>query len=553
METRQTRDGRLPDDDPGDPTGEAAVALQAGAARALEAALRQTEQRFGRLLETIHAYRYSVRVVDGRTVATDYDPACQAVTGYRPEEFAEDGSLWIDIVSPEDRPAVVSRAAEVLRGEVGPLEHRIVRRDGIVRWVHNAIVRHAHDGVLTDYDGIVEDITERKQLEDTLRRSRDFLHTVLDAIPETTVVVDREHRVVLANRAARQAAPAGPADQQPFHCRQLLCREEELAGRPCTLPCPVAEVFATGSPTMVTHTVSLPRGEEMVVEVSAAPIRDSGGNVQQVVMSCRDVTRRRQAERALEANEAQFLAAQHIQRHLLPHQPPQLPGFEIGGRMVAALYTSGDYFDFFPMPDATLGVAIGDVTGHGIGPALIMSLVHVLLRLLMESHRDLTGILIRANDVLTRETDEFHYVTLLLGWLDPADGSFRYANAGHPCGYVLDRDGRVKERLESTSHPLAMFADTKFSTAGTVVLQPGETLLLVTDGLEEARSPEGELFGKERLLETFVQNRHRPAPRIAHVLCRKVLEFAARETPEDDTTVVVVKALEPPQPGTARD
>jgi sigma-B regulation protein RsbU (phosphoserine phosphatase) len=254
-----------------------------------------------------------------------------------------------------------------------------------------------------------------------------------------------------------------------------------------------------------------------------------------------DISDRRRAEQALWDKEVQLLAAQKIQEGLLPHAAPELPGFDIAGALVAAEFAAGDYFDYLPMPDGSLGVVIADVAGHGFAPALITASTQVLLRSLAETHTDVGEILTRANFTLLRETEEQLFVTILYVRLDPQTGSLVYASAGHPAGYVLDEAGEVKARLESTGLPLAIIPDAKSAISGPIILEPGDTVLLVTDGISEARSPTGEFFGKDRTLEVFCANRHKNACEIVESLFNAIREFSQRSAPEDDTTAVVIK------------
>jgi sigma-B regulation protein RsbU (phosphoserine phosphatase) len=193
------------------------------------------------------------------------------------------------------------------------------------------------------------------------------------------------------------------------------------------------------------------------------------------------------------------------------------------------------------MRDGTMGFAVGDVSGHGFAPALIMACTHVLFRSLVETHDELEEILTLANAVLLRETDEFRFVTLLFACLDPDEQTLAYAGAGHPAGYVLDAAGNVRHRLRSMGLPLGLFEEAEYSAAAPLSLHPGDTVLLLTDGFAEARSPDGEFFGTERALEFVRANRHRRAADVAHGLCRAACDFAQRTTPLDDTTVIVIR------------
>lgn len=129
---------------------------------AYEEALRQSEQRYRRLLESVTTYVYTVTVENGQPVTTRHGAGCESVTGYRPEDYVARPYLWIDMVHGEDREAVIQQASAVLRGEEPPpMVHRIIHRNGDIRWVRNTVVAHQNaQGQLASYDGIVQDITE---------------------------------------------------------------------------------------------------------------------------------------------------------------------------------------------------------------------------------------------------------------------------------------------------------------------------------------------------------------------------------------------------------
>ena len=154
--------------------------------RAAEA-LRESEQRYGRLLDSVTDYVYTVTLRDGQVLGTSHGPGCLAVTGYRPDEFQNDAWLWHRIIHPEDQDLVVENINRMLE-EKAPraIEHRIIRRDGAVRWVRNKQVAHCDDaGQLLSYDGLVSDITERKQAEAQVHEANAKLRTVLADLTKT--------------------------------------------------------------------------------------------------------------------------------------------------------------------------------------------------------------------------------------------------------------------------------------------------------------------------------------------------------------------------------
>jgi PAS domain S-box-containing protein len=282
-------------------------------------------------------------------------------------------------------------------------------------------------------------------------------------------------------------------------------------------------------------------GTEFLAEISLSPLTSAKGVL--VFCAIRDITERIRLEGSLRHKEAQLLAAQKIQECLLPHIPPQLPGYDIAGAAYPAEFAAGDHFDYLPFSDGSMGLVVGDVSGHGFSSALLMASTHGRLRVLAEMDLGLDEILARANAGLLKETEDGQFVTVILARLDPTRRTIEYTNAGHQPGYVLDPSGKVKARLESTSLPLAILSHIEYPIADQVQLAPGDLVLLVTDGALEARSQEDAPFGIERTLELVHENRRRSAHEIIETLFQSVRDFSANARLLDDVTLMVIKVL----------
>ena len=198
-------------------------------------------------------------------------------------------------------------------------------------------------------------------------------------------------------------------------------------------------------------------------------------------------SRRHRAEDVMRETNEEFRMAQEIQQRLYPGESPKLPGFEIAGALFPATATAGDYFDFIPMLDGCLGVVLGDVSSHGMGPALLMSETRACLRTLALMYSDAGEILTRANRLLAADSNDFHFVTLAMMRLDPRDRSMVYASAGQR-GYLFG-DGLETTVLDSTSLPLGVRPDTTVPAAAAVALRSGNLVTFFTDGITEAESP----------------------------------------------------------------
>jgi serine phosphatase RsbU (regulator of sigma subunit) len=233
--------------------------------------------------------------------------------------------------------------------------------------------------------------------------------------------------------------------------------------------------------------------------------------------------------------------AREIQQRLFPAAHLPLPGLDIAGASFPAEATGGDYFDYIPMADGGLAVVVGDVCGHGFGPALLMAELRAYLRAFLLTRTDAGEILDLLNRSLAGDTDRF--VTLLLARIDPVTRSLVYAGAGHLPGYVLGTDGRVKARLGSTGPPLAVFPDADYPTETAPPLEPGELILFLTDGLVEAHGPDEVQFGTDRILELVKAYRQLPARQIIQALYREVRAYCGDGQP-DDMTAVVIKSTD---------
>ena len=251
----------------------------------------------------------------------------------------------------------------------------------------------------------------------------------------------------------------------------------------------------------------------------------------------------REAERALLAQEEEFRIAREVQQQLFPAGPPVLAGYDVAGASRPAAATGGDYFDFISTRSSELFVVVGDVTGHGIGPALLMADARAYLRALAVSDQRFEDILARVRGLMSEDLGLDHFITLFFAKLDPVAGAWTFINAGHPPGYALDAEGRVKSEMMPNTPALGIDREEENLSATTLALEQGDLVLLLSDGIFEARSPYDEEFGEQRMLEIVRRERERPAVEIIQVLMDEVRRFIQTEVLQDDMTVVVVKRL----------
>jgi serine phosphatase RsbU (regulator of sigma subunit) len=250
-----------------------------------------------------------------------------------------------------------------------------------------------------------------------------------------------------------------------------------------------------------------------------------------------------EAQRQLEVErlERDMRAARQVQQVLFPARAPSCEGFDIAGVSYPADATGGDYYDYIPSNDGCLDIVIGDVSGHGLSAALVMSSTRAYLRGLALASLGIDELLSTANRALVNETEGDRFVTLLYVRLSPGALRLSYTSAGHPPAYVMSASGGIRGTLESTAIPLGILVDEPFPVGPQIELASGDVILLLTDGVTEAFAPSGEAFGIDRALRTLRESRARSAAEIIDDLYKAVKEFSGESELTDDITAVVIK------------
>jgi sigma-B regulation protein RsbU (phosphoserine phosphatase) len=234
--------------------------------------------------------------------------------------------------------------------------------------------------------------------------------------------------------------------------------------------------------------------------------------------------------------------ARRVQSSLLPNETPHLPGWEFAACWQPAREVAGDYYDFAPCADAKTGLVIADVTDKGMPAALFMALTRSAIRANVCGAASPADGIASANRLVCAESTRGLFVTLFFGLLDPASGDVTYVNAGHnpPLFYRAVEDDLVK--LKATGMPLGIDTAAIFGQR-TIRMQPGDFMVLYTDGITEAFDEHGSEFGDERLQRVVYDLRNAPVEEIQTSLLRTVNDFIENAAPSDDITVMVVKRL----------
>jgi serine phosphatase RsbU (regulator of sigma subunit)/pSer/pThr/pTyr-binding forkhead associated (FHA) protein len=228
-----------------------------------------------------------------------------------------------------------------------------------------------------------------------------------------------------------------------------------------------------------------------------------------------------------------------IQRDFLPQSLPSCEGYGMAARAVPCLQVGGDYYDLVSLDAKRIGLAVADVSGKGVGAALLMASLRAWLRTELLHGTDLAALAAKLNDFAHESSDIRSFITFFFAELDKETGGLRFVNAGHNPALVFGRDGLVRE-LSATGLCLGMLAGRLYEV-GTAALDPGEVLVLYTDGITESRNTGEKEFGVEGLVAIVRGEREKDAPAILEAVFRGLAEFTVCAEPFDDRTLVVVK------------
>ena len=244
---------------------------------------------------------------------------------------------------------------------------------------------------------------------------------------------------------------------------------------------------------------------------------------------------------ARERMQHDLAIARSIQQGLLPTRPPKMDGFEIAGWSQPADETGGDYFDWQPLPDGRLAISLADVTGHGIGPALVTAVCRAYARASFPSGANVGLLLDRMNDLLVEDLPDERFVTFVVAILDPKSASAEVLSAGHGPLLVFTRKDLRVRAFNAHDILFGVTPEVGYGPPDRIELSPGDILALITDGFFEWANADGEQFGIPRLEETIRNLSDQPPDRIISELYSRVKQFAAGTKQEDDLTAVVIK------------
>lgn len=456
---------------------------------------------------------------------------------------------WDVILSDHEMPEFSAPEALRLLQETGQDLPFLIVSGGIGEAVAVAAMKAgAHDYLMKGQLGRLVPAVERelreaanraarRQAERSLRESEMRYRLLFENSPDAVVLMDAQGQIRFVNPAVGEVFGYG-SEQLVGHSFTDLLAQQSAPAWPVT----DAESGLAHAGRRRLETVGRRKdGQEIPAEIGFGEMEMEGKKW--AIAFIRDITERKKAEKTLRETALEFQFAHDIQQRLFPKSPPALPGFDIAGASCPAAATGGDYYDFLPMLGGGLGLVIGDVTGHGLGPALLMAETRAYLRIVALHRASVGEVLTRANRVLAEDLGGERFVTVLLARLDAPARRLVYANAGHPAGHVLGPQGELKHTLRRTGMPLGLHSDTVYADSQAVVLEPGDLMVFLTDGIEEAMAPDDSLFGVERALDVVRANRHRTAGDIVEAVFAAVREFSQGASQLDDVTAVALKVL----------
>lgn len=248
---------------------------------------------------------------------------------------------------------------------------------------------------------------------------------------------------------------------------------------------------------------------------------------------------------AYEAVDREMKAVADIQRSLLPSSLPKIPTLDLAAHYQTSHRAGGDYYDFFPLIGGQWGILIADVSGHGTPAAVLMAVTHSIAHLACDPPEPATKLLAAVNKRLSEmyTLDSGSFVTAFYGIYDPATGVLDYANAGHPPPRIRRASGKIDAIDGAGSLPLGIIREESYHP-GIAHLHPGDTLILYTDGITEARTTDGELFGDMRL-DALLGTCDGGSRQVIAKTLWEIERFTNRAPANDDRTIVAAKVIAP--------
>jgi sigma-B regulation protein RsbU (phosphoserine phosphatase) len=471
--------------------------------------------------------------LDGRIIS--WNRAAEQIYGYRREQILHQ-PLW-QLCLPERHDEIRQILHAVLEGKrISHFRTMHLRRDGQAIFVSLSI------SPLTDVYGqcvgaalISRDITRQLREEQALQETREKYQQIFHSESDAIMLIDAKQRTIVeVNDAACQLYGYDQMELLTKSFHDLMVDSER--GKHDLARCLCGEVDVIPASRHCRRD-----GSVFTAELSISSILCSGRRT--LVAIIRDISERQRHQELRHS----LAMAREIQRKLLPQQQEvSQPPIDLHVSSRYCDEIGGDFYDFF-LPDSQhprLSFAVGDVSGHGVGAALLMALVKGVFRLAIEQLScDLQRLFAVINCHLVEHSQDDNFMTLFCGQYLPETSELVWNSAGHgPVFWYRHRTGTVEE-LPTTGYPLGINADAHYQPAAAVILGAGDILLIATDGIWEARNAAGEMYGTDRLRQVLASQVEHPARVIHDKVLAHLDHFIATSRQEDDRTLMVVKIL----------
>ncbi len=452
--------------------------------------------------------------------------------GYRAGDFLEGRISFNEIVHPEDRVTLandVETAAEQDLDEYR-LSYRVRTAAGETRHIDDlTTVERDAEGVPTHYQGVLNDVTEQVLAREELARSEYKFRRIVETAGEGFILMNEELSILVVNDA---------------YCEMIGRKREDVLGHnPMEWATDQFRAFMVANKEHIlaqdtrTFEGSLVAADGRVrpILVHGNILRDEAGELMGHVAFVTDLTEQKKA----------LALAEEVQRSLLPESPLALPGMRVAGLSVSSDEVGGDYLDFLtPLgEDANrLGVVVGDIAGHGVDAALLMTSARALLRMRVARGGPLQAIVADLNQSMFDDMNgSGRFMTLLIVVVDAAAKRLEWVRAGHDPALLYDPATNVFEELKGKGLPLGVDADYPYDANTRASLAAGQLLILGSDGVWEAMNPQGEMFGKERTRDVIRRYADAEPDVIVKNVLNEVYLFVEKPTLEDDVTFAVLR------------
>ncbi len=453
--------------------------------------------------------------------------------GYSSQELLERKIMFKDLVHPDDSDRVRDEIKAFTEKNIENYNqwYRILTKSGDIRWLEDrtSVIRNKK-GEAIFHQGVLVDITERKEIELALAKSEEKYRRIVSTTAEGFILMDKDMKITDANDAL---------------CSLLGVVHDEIIGKTIMeiSSSEFSSFLANNKKSFskkkiraldgqfVTHT-----GLIVPVLFHSSPLTDDEGRFIGTMAFISDMTEHKKA----------LALAGEVQKSLLPQSQPEINGFDIAGKSKSCDEIGGDYYDFI-MQGKTSGqvnVVIGDITGHGVDAALFMTTARGFLRMRATQPGNGAQIITDMNRHLSKDVIESgRFMTLFFITLDPESKYLSWVRAGHDPAMIYDPISDSFETLMGKGAALGIDGMLSYSDHNYEDFTKGKIIVLGTDGIWEALNPKGKLFGKERLREVIRENALKDSKTIVESVFQKIDSFSAGQKMSDDVTLVIIKRV----------